>query len=109
MHSKLVEVCWLLSNTNVFYLQALHEALIRQEELLAYIDRQEEARFRVNQLLQFHTVAGQIKTLILPSWFCLSLSIAEKEVLLVKKSPVYRRRCAHVSSFMTLALLLEKC
>ncbi|KAJ9186546.1 hypothetical protein P3X46_002105 [Hevea brasiliensis] len=26
--------------------KALHEALIRQEELLAYIDRQEEARFR---------------------------------------------------------------
>lgn len=27
--------------------QALHEALMRQEELLAYIDRQEEAKFRV--------------------------------------------------------------
>jgi hypothetical protein len=27
--------------------QALHEALMRQEELLAYIDRQEEAKLRV--------------------------------------------------------------
>lgn len=27
--------------------KALHEALMRQEELLAYIDRQEEAKFRV--------------------------------------------------------------
>lgn len=27
--------------------QALHEALMRQEDLLAYIDRQEEAKFRV--------------------------------------------------------------
>lgn len=31
----------------IFYMQALHEALMRQEELLAYIDRQEEAKFRV--------------------------------------------------------------
>ena len=28
--------------------QALHEALMRQEELLAYIDGQEEAKFRVS-------------------------------------------------------------
>jgi hypothetical protein len=28
--------------------QALHEALMRQEELLAYIDRQEEAKLRVS-------------------------------------------------------------
>lgn len=28
--------------------QALHEALMRQEELLAYIDSQEEAKFRVS-------------------------------------------------------------
>ncbi|KAJ0011419.1 hypothetical protein Pint_34746 [Pistacia integerrima] len=27
-------------------MQALHEALMRQEELLAYIDSQEEAKFR---------------------------------------------------------------
>lgn len=27
--------------------QALHEALMRQEELLAYIDRQEAAKFQV--------------------------------------------------------------
>ena len=27
--------------------QALHEALIRQEEFLAYVDRQEAAKFRV--------------------------------------------------------------
>lgn len=30
--------------------QALHDALMRQEELLAYIDRQEEAKFRVSLL-----------------------------------------------------------
>lgn len=29
------------------FMQALHEALMRQEELLAYIDSQEEAKFRV--------------------------------------------------------------
>lgn len=29
-------------------MQALHEALMRQEELLAYIDRQEEAKSQVN-------------------------------------------------------------
>ena len=28
--------------------QALHEALLRQEELLAYIDSQEEAKFQVS-------------------------------------------------------------
>lgn len=28
--------------------QALHEALMRQEELLAYIDRQEEAKLQVS-------------------------------------------------------------
>lgn len=28
--------------------QALHDALMRQEELLAYIDRQEEAKLRVS-------------------------------------------------------------
>ena len=29
-------------------MQALHEALMRQEELLAYIDRQENAKYRVS-------------------------------------------------------------
>lgn len=31
-----------------FYEQALYEALMRQEELLAYIDRQEVAKYQVN-------------------------------------------------------------
>lgn len=31
-----------------FIEQALHEALMRQEDLLAYIDSQEEAKFRVS-------------------------------------------------------------
>lgn len=34
---------------NVLPVQALYEALMRQEELLAYIDRQEEARLRVSR------------------------------------------------------------
>lgn len=32
----------------LFFAQALYEALMRQEELLAYIDRQEPAKLRVS-------------------------------------------------------------
>ncbi|OWM83870.1 hypothetical protein CDL15_Pgr004301 [Punica granatum] len=34
--------------------KALHEALMRQEELLAYIDSQEEAKFRVSPITMYH-------------------------------------------------------
>ncbi|BAT77505.1 hypothetical protein LR48_Vigan04g251900 [Vigna angularis] len=40
--------------------KALHDALMRQEELLAYIDRQEEARFRVSWQLY---LLNKVKTL----------------------------------------------
>lgn len=39
-----VDLCLSFSS----YEQALHDALMRQEELLAYLDRQEQAKFRVS-------------------------------------------------------------
>lgn len=42
---------WVKMNFGVGFVQALHEALMRQEELLAYIDGQEEKKFRVSCLM----------------------------------------------------------
>ena len=40
-----VSIC--VIDCGCIHVQALHEALMRQEELLAYIDSEEEAKFRV--------------------------------------------------------------
>lgn len=69
--------------------QALHEALMRQEELLAYIDRQEEAKLRVSfKILFLSTLEIFLHTscsLVLTD-DCVRVCRAEKEIsLLVNK------------------------
>ena len=40
-----------------FLKQALHEALMRQEDLLAYIDSQEDSKFRVSSSFSLATIS----------------------------------------------------
>lgn len=57
--------------------QALFEALMRQEELLAYIDSQEEAKIRVCALTIPCTTLIHLHPNHFKSWDELSLSISD--------------------------------
>lgn len=74
-------------------MQALHEALMRQEELLAYIDRQQEEKFRVSQdnrltiSIIFSVESSLVTTMILMRYlFGVS---TEEEVMLVMRGEIY--------------------
>lgn len=61
MHLLFISLNNNISETMILccFVQALHEALMRQEELLAYIDRQEEAKFRVGLLIHHSLIFAQ--------------------------------------------------
>ena len=70
-------------------MQALHEALMRQEELLAYIDRQQEAKFRVsaNYFIyngSYHTLIHLDIVWLITIYFWYDCS--EEEAMLLKKA-----------------------
>ncbi|KAB5568218.1 hypothetical protein DKX38_002011 [Salix brachista] len=92
-------LCGHISNHHASHSKALHEALIRLEELLAYVDGCEKASFQVSVYMIFHL---HFKAQIIESTtFFHSLTSriwlagAEKEVLLVKRFLYRRNLCRY--------------
>lgn len=74
-------------------MQALHEALMRQEELLAYIDRQQEEKFRVSQdnrltISIIFSVESSLVTTMIFMRYLFGVS-TEEEVMLVMRVEIY--------------------